>query len=722
MLCPYTASTYNMKEKIFVGVAWPYANGSLHLGHIAGCYLPADIFARYCRLKDKDVLMVSGSDEHGTPITITAENENTTPQKIVDKFHEEHKQNMIDLGISFDLFTRTSTENHKKIVQNIFLKLYEKGDIYRKTIESFYCENCNRFLPDRYIEGICPNCGYDKARGDQCDECGNIFDSQELKEVKCKICGGNPKLKETEHLFFALSKYESKLVKWIENKKYWKASVNNFTKNWLKDGLKDRAISRDINWGVKIPIEGFENKRIYVWFDAVIGYLSASQMWATENNKVEKWKEWWNNKNSKHYYFLAKDNIPFHSLIWPSILMSYDNNLELPYDIPANEYLRLDGEQFSKSRGFAIWVPDIIKKLDVDALRYYLSINMPENRDTNWIWKDFVAKNNDELVGAYGNFVHRVITFTQKNFGEIPDKGKFNDLDEEALEKIKVTSEKVSEYLDKCHFKKALRSSMNLAQYGNQYFNQNEPWKLIKENKERCKTVLHISLKIINSLAVFMSPFLPFSSEKIWKLIGYEKRIHNEHWDSAFNDLKVGKGLERPKPLFKKLILEEFMAEEDPFSKLDLRVAKVLDVKDHPQADKLYLIHVDLGPLGKRVIVAGMKPYYSKDEMKGKNIVIVSNLKPANIRGVKSNGMLLAATDKKGVCSLLNPGDADPGSEILVKDIKKEAVKLLEFDDFKKVNMIINEEQKAIYNNKTLQGQRGDVTSDKDVDKGAKIS
>jgi methionyl-tRNA synthetase len=401
--------------------------------------------------------------------------------------------------------------------------------------------------------------------------------------------------------------------------------------------------------------------------------------------------------------------------------MGYRNNLNLPFDIPANEYLRLKGEQFSKSRGTAVWVPDILEKFDVDSIRYYLSINMPENKDTNWIWDDFIAKNNDELVGTYGNFIHRVITFTFKNFGEIPKLGKLDDLDKKALKEIEETSKKVSDSVKKCNFKKGLRAAMNLAQFGNFYFDQKQPWSLIKNDKETCSNTLHICLKIVKALAVFMASYLPFSSDQIWKLLGEEDSLFTDSWDLAFKDLKVGTPLEKPMPLFKKLDLRDFIEEADPFSKLDLRVAKVLDVKDHPNADTLYMIHIDVGKLGKRVIVAGMKPHYSKDEMRGKNIVIVSNLKPANIRGIKSNGMLLAAEDGKGTCSLLNPGESSPGSEVVMEGIEKEAVSLLEFEDFKKVNMSIGEKQKAIYNGKVLRAEKGDITSDKTIEKGAKI-
>jgi len=598
---------------------------------------------------------------------------------------------------------------------------YNNEYIYKKRVESLYCTDCNRYLPDRYIEGKCPHCGNENARGDQCDECGKLLDPQDLINVKCKICGNTPEVKSVEHFFLALSKFETKLLDWMKDKKHWKASVMKFTQNWLKNGLKDRAITRNMKWGIKVPIDGFDDKRIYVWFDAVIGYLAASKEWSKINNQPDKWEEWWKNPDAKHYYFLAKDNIPFHSLIWPSMIMGYDKNLELPYDIPANEYLRLEGEQFSKSRGLAIWVPDILKKFDVDPVRYYLSINMPENKDTNWMWDDFVAKNNDELVGAYGNFVHRVVTFTQKNFGEIPKSGSLNDNDKKVIKKIEETSKKVSESLEKCQFKKGLRSAMSLAQFGNQYFDQNQPWKLVKEDKKRCETVLHICFKIVNALAVFMNPYLPFSSEKIWKLLGNDKSILEKKWDAAFEELKIGVKLEKPQLLFKKLSLQDFMAEQDPFSKADLRVAKILDVKDHPQADKLYMMQIDLGALGKRVLVAGMKQYYSKEEIKGKNIVIVANLKPARIRGIESKGMLLAAEDNAGVVSLLNPGDADPGSEVFIEGIPHEPISVLEFAEFKKTTMTIGDNQEAIYNGKNLMSKKGKIISDKEVKKGAEI-
>ncbi|RLF45166.1 MAG: methionine--tRNA ligase [Thermoplasmata archaeon] len=709
-------------DKIFIGVAWPYANGSLHLGHLAGCYLPADIFARFCRMTGKDVLMVSGSDEHGTPITITASNEGVSPKQIVDRYHREHTENMKTLGISFDLFTRTTAENHRRIVQEIFKTLYDKGYIYPREDEAFYCEHCRRFLPDRYIEGTCPYCGNKNARGDQCDECGKLLDPKDLMDVRCKLCGNTPVLKKTKHMFFALSKFEEKLLLWMRDKNHWRANVKKFTENWIKNGLKDRAITRDIEWGIPVPVEGFEDKRIYVWFDAVIGYLSASIQWANEQKEPDKWQEWWKNKDAKHYYFLAKDNIPFHTIIWPSILMGYDENLALPYDVPANEYLRLEGEQFSKSRGLAIWIPDIIKKFDVDAIRYYLSINMPENRDSNWMWNDFVAKNNDELLGIYGNLVHRVLTFTWKNFGKVPEQGELDEDDRAMIKEIEKTSQEVTDHLSKCSFKKALRSIMSLAQKGNVYFAQKKPWETIKSDREKCGITLHVCIRLVKALSLLLAPYLPFSSQRVWEYLGYKDSIHDHSWSEITEDVEEGREIKKPEPLFKKLSLEEIVEEKkDPFASLDLRVAKIIEVKDHPNADKLYVLKIDVGKLGERTLVAGLKSYYNKKELEGKSIIIVANLKPAKLRGVVSNGMLLAAEDDEGKVSLLNPQDASPGTEVKVEGIGREPSQIVEFESFKEIKMTVNEVGKIVYNGKVLRVNGKGVTTDRPIKPGAKV-
>jgi len=663
--------------------------------------------------------MVSGSDEHGTPITITADKEKTTPQTIVDRYHKEHTENMRQLGISFDLFTRTTTPNHEGTVQEIFLALYQKKLIYRKSLDALYCPTCARFLPDRYVEGICPHCRKEGARGDQCDNCGKLLDTLELINVRCKICGGTPEKQKTEHLFFALSTFEPKLKAWLKDKKYWKPNVIKFTLNWLQQGLHDRAITRDIPWGIKVPVFGFENKRIYVWFDAVIGYLSASKEWSKKHHKPGGWEEWWKNPEAKHYYFLAKDNIPFHSIIWPSILMGYDETLNLPYDIPANEYLTLKGEQFSKSRGVGIWVPEILQRFDADVIRYYLSINMPENKDADWLWNDFVAKNNDELVGTYGNFIHRVMTFTSKNFGSLPSLGTLEPIDKEALQKIQDAFKEVSEALEHCSFKKGLRAVMNLAQYGNVYFDRNQPWTLLKKDKERCGTVLHICLQLVQALSVCMAPYLPFSSERVWEMLGHTHPM--KHWDDALHELRTGAALETPSPLFKKLELKDIVTTTDPFSKLDLRAAKIIDVQDHPDADKLYVLQVDLGPLGKRTIVAGMKPFYPKEEILGKTIVLVTNLKPTTIRGIESKGMVLAAEDTTGAVALLHPKKSQPGAEISVENIPREPVSVLEYNAFKEIAMTVDAKGEVVYNGKTLKNKNHTVVTDRKVSEGAKV-
>jgi len=702
-----------MKEHIFIGAAWPYANGPLHLGTLAGCLLPADIFGKFNRMVGNDVLMVSGSDEHGTPITLTAEKEGKSPKEIADRYNAQHVKNIEELGITFENFSRTSNDFHKKVVQDFFLRLYENGHIYKKSMLSPYCEHCGRFLPDRYVEGICPYCG-GEARGDQCDKCGKTLDPSELIDPKCKICGNAPVMKETEHLFFKLSAFEDSLLKWLEDKNYWKDNVIKFTRNWIKGGLKDRAITRDLEWGVEVPLDGFENKRLYVWFEAVIGYLSASKEWAENIGETEKWKEWWEG-DSKHYYFLAKDNIPFHTIIWPAMLMAH-GELNLPYDVPANEYLTFSGEQFSKSRGIGIWIPDILKKFDADVIRYYLSINMPEKHDTDWNWKDFMAKNNNELVGTYGNFIHRVLTFTQKNFGEVPPSGELNDEDKKVLEEIEKTSREVGEAIKACHFKEGIKKLIKLAQTGNQYMNENAPWKLVKEDRERCATVLHICLRIVKALAVFSAPYMPYSANKIWHMLGYEDDIEKQEWEEGIKDLKKAK-IEKPLPLFKKIEMGE-LEEEEPFSKLDLRIARIEKVREHPSADKLYVLDIDLGKLGKRRIVAGIKPWYEKEQLRDRKIVIVSNLKPAEIRGVRSNGMLLAADD--GTPSLLLP-NGDEGEQVMIEGIEPAPADVVDFKEFMKIEMKVNKDGMVEYKGKILADRKGAVKPDRKVTEGAGI-
>jgi methionyl-tRNA synthetase len=707
-----------MTDRIFIGVAWPYANGPMHLGTLAGCLLPADIFARYHRLKGDQVLMVSGSDEHGTPITIKAEKEGVSPQVIVDRYHKQHTASLKKLGIVFENFTRTSNDFHKKIVQDMFVMLYEKGYIYPKKMEVFYCLTCKRFLPDRYVVGKCPRCG-GNARGDQCDCCGKTMGLDELVETRCSICGKPPEIREALHLFFKLSHFENQLDEWLSDKDFWKPNVLNFSRNWIKEGLQDRAISRDLEWGISIPLEGFTHQCIYVWFEAVIGYFSASQEWADLKGEPEQWKEWWNETApAKHYYFLAKDNIPFHSIIWPAILMGYDN-LQLPYDIPANEYLTLSGEQFSKSKGFGIWLPEILQRLNPDAIRYYLSINMPEKHDTDWSWKDFIAKTNNELVNTYGNFVHRVLVFTHKNFGVIPPLGDLEHSDTRILEEMHKTADNVASSIHQCHFKQGIKECMKLAQAGNKYFNDNAPWKLITDNPKRCQTVLHICLKILKALAILTTPYMPHQASQVWKMLGYDESIDKYGWDAALKDLKQLQ-IHEPVVLFKKIDDDSWDEDikKDKFSHLDLRLAEITQVKKHPQSDSLYVLSIRLEKK-KRIIVAGIKKWYKPDELVGKKAVVLTNIAPAAIKGTISQGMLIAAQGDK-TCTLVT-GKGNPGDSIFIQTLNRKPKSSLELKDFQKLKITTDKKGYILYKKQRLQTKKGYIYTDKKIPEGSRI-
>lgn len=519
---------------------------------MAGCYLPADIFARFHRLRGNHVLMVSGSDEHGTPIAVTAERENVEPAAVADKFHKMNSQSLLDLDIQFDLFTRTSTENHRKVAQDIFLRLHERGYVEPRVQEIPYCPTCKRFLPDRFVEGTCPHCGFEEARGDQCDNCGKTLDPQELKDPRCKLSGDTPVIRETEHLFFKLSTFEKRLLEWIEDKHHWRPNVINFTRNWLKEGLKDRPITRDLDWGVPIPLDGFEDKRIYVWFEAVIGYLSASVEWAHRSGNDKAWELWWKDPEARPYYFLGKDNIPFHTIIWPSMLMGY-GGLNLPYDVPANEYLQLGGAKFSKSAGRGIWVPDVVKQFQTDSIRYYLTSIMPETRDSAWSWDEFAERINNELVGIFGNLCHRSLTFTRRGFGAIPEMGEPDELDREMIHRIGTAGEEAADALEKVELRRGLRSLMALAQAGNQYFDRKAPWKLVKTDKAACGSALNVCLRVLQALAVYSEPFVPKSARKLWGYLGNEQKMT---WEGARADLPSGRELPEPSILFEKIEIE----------------------------------------------------------------------------------------------------------------------------------------------------------------------
>jgi methionyl-tRNA synthetase len=549
-----------MKKHIYIGVAWPYANSPLHLGHIAGAYLPPDIFARYHRAKGNHVLMVTGSDMHGTPITITAGKEGISPAEVADKYHRSFLESWDKFGISFDLFTNTGTPNHAAVAKDMFLKLYNQGDIYKDSVLQPWCHQCQRYLPDRYIEGDCPLCGYDSARGDQCDKCGQPLNPLDLKNSRCGLCATAPVFKESEHFFLRLSSFQDRLISWVKTKEaFWRPNVYRFTLSYLESGLKDRAITRDIDWGVELPIEGYPGKRIYVWFEAVIGYLSASIEWAKNIGEPEKWREFWQDESVLSYYFVGKDNIPFHTIIWPAMLMGH-GDLNLPYDVPANEYLTIEGRKLSSSRNWAVWLPDYLSRYDPDPLRYLLSINMPETSDTDFSWREFVRRNNDELVATYGNLCQRVLTITYRNYDRVvPKPAEFDAEDKDLIEKTKKAFNHVDKTLGACHFREAIRTAMSLAGDANRYLEEKSPWKVIKQDREKAGTALYVALYVINNLKTMMYPFLPFSSQKLHEYLGYSGKIEDQGWE--ISDLETGQELLAPSPLFVKL--DDSVVEEE---------------------------------------------------------------------------------------------------------------------------------------------------------------
>ena len=505
-------------------------------------------------MKGNDVLMVSGSDTHGTPITIRADQEGITPQEVVERYHAMFLESWQKLGITFDLFTTTNTENHEKVVHDVFKSLHDKGYIYTDNMLLAYCAQCDRYLPDRYVEGTCPHCGHTRARGDQCDSCGQTLDPQELIDPRCAICGATPEFRESEHFFLKLSAFEKPLLEWVEKQDHWRNNVKNFTRQFLRDGLKDRAISRDLSWGVPLPLDGYDSKRIYVWFEAVIGYLSAAVEWADQHGG--SWEDFWKNPATKSYYFIGKDNIPFHSIIWPAIIMAYDKGLNLPYDVPANEFLSLENRKFSTSQNWAVWLPDYLERYDPDPLRYLLSINMPESGDSDFSWSEFVRRNNEELVATYGNLVNRVLSFTYRNFdGKVPGIQSLDEVDEGLLRAARETMESVDESLYNCRFKAAVTQAFGLAQEANRYLDTKAPWKSIKEDRDQAGASLTVAMQAINCLKTILYPFMPFSSQKVHEFLGFDGPIEEGAWDfdTIVGGIKAGADLRQPSPLYTKL-------------------------------------------------------------------------------------------------------------------------------------------------------------------------
>ena len=552
-----------MPDRILIGVAWPYANGPLHLGHLAGAYLSADVFARYHRMRGDEVLMVSGSDSHGAPITMRADSEGITPRELVERYHASFLESWERMGITFDLFTTTMTDNHRDVVHSLWRALEEKGYIYSAEMKVAYSPDFQRFLPDRYVRGTCPSCAFEDARGDQCDNCGSILDPVDL---------GNPvyildderhtvEIRDTEHLFLKLSAFRDQLAEWVEAQPHWRSNVRNFTLGFLREGLKDRAITRNLDWGVPIPMEGYDDRRIYVWFDAVIGYLSASVEWAARSGNPDAWRPFWEDPSTRSYYFIGKDNIPFHTIIWPAMLMGQGAYI-LPYDVPANEFLNLEGRQLSTSRNWAVWVPDYLERFPPDPLRYHLIANLPETSDADFTWSEYVRRNNDELVATFGNLAHRVLTQAYRNFdGRTPDPGELTDADEEMMAKCGVALGVVAQSIEAVRLREGLNGAMNLAREANRYLDAQAPWTLMKNDKASAGRSLYVAMAVLMALRVALHPYLPFSAQRLHELLGQRGKVEDVGW--TLETPVPGAEIPPPQPLYTKLddsVAEEMLA------------------------------------------------------------------------------------------------------------------------------------------------------------------
>lgn len=669
-------------KRILVTSALPYANGPIHLGHLAGAYLPADIYVRYQRLKKRDVIYICGSDEHGVPITIAAEKKGVSPQDIVDEFNARNKAAFAKFGMSFDYYGRTSSLTHYQTSQDIFLDLNDKGIFKKKTEKQLYDAKAEMFLPDRYVKGQCPQCGYPEAYGDQCEKCGTSLSPTELINPISALTGETPELKETEHWYIPLGDFQKQIEEWIAGKTHWKPNVLGQVKSWLNDGLADRAVTRDLSWGVDVPLAEAKGKVLYVWFDAPIGYISATKEWAENKGDPNLWKTYWQANDTKLVHFIGKDNIVFHCIMFPAMLMAHGDYV-LPDNVPANEFLNLEGNKLSTSKNYAVWLEDYVEKYEIDPLRYYIATIAPETKDSDFSWQEYLKRNNSELADILGNFINRTLAFTDKRFdGKVPPRGELEDIDKDMLNIIAEAPEKIGDLIEKVELRKALTTFMDVARAANKYFNDTEPWKTVKENPERCATSLNICLHACNTLAVLMEPVLPFSAEKAWAMMGHNDNVHDQLWDDvAKMELPAGHKLGTTTILFRKIEEKEIQPEierlqkiqqklttaapvEEPtekqapritfddLAKVHLRVAKVLQAEPVPKTDKLLKLQIQIGT-EQRQIVAGIALKYSPDELIGKKIIVVANLQPATIRGIESNGMLLAAEDDANNFSLL---------------------------------------------------------------------
>jgi methionyl-tRNA synthetase len=662
-------------KRHLVTAALPYANGPVHIGHLAGVYVPADIYVRYLRLKGEEVLFICGSDEHGVPITIKARQEHVSPQVIVDKYHGIIKKSFEDFGISFSIYSRTTSKTHYKTASEFFRKLYDNGEFIEKSTRQYYDEEAKQFLADRYITGTCPHCGNEGAYGDQCEKCGTSLNATDLINPRSAISGNQPVLKDTLHWFLPLDKYEPFLREWIlEENKDWKPNVYGQCKSWLDAGLQPRAVSRDLDWGIPVPVEGAAGKVLYVWFDAPIGYISATR------ELTPDWEIYWKSKDTRMIHFIGKDNIVFHCIIFPAMLKA-EGSYNLPVNVPANEFLNLEGDKISTSRNWAVWLHEYLQDFpgQQDVLRYVLCSTMPETKDNDFTWKDFQARNNNELVAVLGNFVNRALVLTNKYFdGKVPAIGQLSDFDKSTMAEIPKIKEAIEYNLENFRFREALKAFMDLARLGNKYLADTEPWKLIKTDKERTGTILNISLQITANLAILSEPFLPFTAEKTAGFLN----LKNRSWkDGGRVDLlETGHLLNEPSLLFSKVedeaiekqlqkletskaknLADKSTVKEqkenisyDDFSKMDIRVGKILEAVKVPKTKKLMQLKIDTG-IDIRTVVSGISEYFEPEAIIGKQICILANLEPREIKGIKSQGMILLAEDAGGKLVFVTP-------------------------------------------------------------------
>lgn len=663
-------------KRYCITTALPYANGPVHIGHLAGVYVPADIYARYLRLMKEDVLLIGGSDEHGVPITIKARKEGVSPQDVVDRYHKIIKQSFQEFGISFDIYSRTTSPIHNRTASDFFKDLYDKGKFVERTSMQYYDAEAETFLADRYITGTCPHCGNEKAYGDQCEACGTSLSATDLINPKSTLSGSEPQLKETKHWYLPLNDYEGFMREWIlEGHKEWKTNVYGQCKSWIEQGLQERAVTRDLDWGVKVPLPDSEGKVLYVWFDAPIGYISN-----TKELKPEDWEKWWKNSDTKLVHFIGKDNIVFHCIIFPAMLKAAGDYI-LPENVPANEFLNLEGDKISTSRNWAVWLHEYLKDFPgkQDVLKYVLCANAPETKDNDFTWKDFQTRNNSELVAIFGNFVNRTMVLTHKYFGgKVPAKGELSDYDKQTIEEIRLFPERIGRSIEQYRFREALNELMNLARTGNKYLTENEPWKTIKTDEARTATVLNISLQICAELAVLASPFMPMTAEKLAKMLNMQPVAWFEAESTELlpenaeinapellfeqiDDKAIALQIEKLQQTKKDNALSEANVEAqkesisfDDFAKTDIRVGTILSAEKIAKTKKLLKLTVDTG-IDKRTIVSGIAEYCKPEEIIGKQVSVLVNLAPKNIKGIESHGMILMAENPDGSLCFVSP-------------------------------------------------------------------